>query len=114
MLVQQGQHYGITATGRFELAGQPKPWVSEPQGISFKYFNGRPLGLLLGCIRSETEETGGAGDTMLKVYPFGRGGTFHAPATGTLYLRLNDEWNSLHDNRGDVTVEIRASAKSER
>ncbi len=111
VLMQERQKYEITATGRFELADQPKPWISEPQGISFRYFNGVPLGLLLGCVRTEAGETGGAADSMLKVYPIGRGGTFTAPATGTLYLRLNDDWNSLHDNRGHVTIEIRRTDK---
>ena len=107
VLVQKGQRYDITAMGRFELADQPKPWISEPQGISFRYFNGVPLGLLLGCIRTEAGETGGAADSMLKVYAIGREGNFTAPVSGTLYLRLNDEWNSLHDNHGGVTIEVR-------
>jgi hypothetical protein len=112
VLIKEGERYDITATGRFELAGQPKPWISEPQGISFRYFNGVPLGRLLGCVRTETGETGGAADPMLRVYPIGRGESFQAPYTGTLYLRLNDEWNSLHDNRGDVTVEIQSANRN--
>lgn len=111
VLVQQGERYEVTATGRFELASAPKPWISEPQGISFRYFDGKPIGMLLGCVRAEEGETGGANDTMLRVYPMGRGGTFQAPFTGTLYLRLNDEWNSLHDNKGAAKVEFRRAAK---
>lgn len=106
VMVQQGERYQVTATGRFELASEPKPWISEPQGISFRYFDGKPIGLLLGCVRAEAGETGGADDTMLRVYPMGRGGVFQAPFSGTLYLRLNDEWNSLHDNQGAAKVEI--------
>lgn len=106
VLMHKDQSYQITATGKFELADQPRPWISEPQGISFRYFNGLPLGLLLGAPRTETGETGGAADSMLRVEPIGRGGMFKAAETGTLYLRLNDEWNSLHDNHGQVTVTI--------
>ncbi len=112
VLMREGERYDITATGRFELADQPKPWVSEPQGISFRYFNGSPLGQLQGCLRTEAGETGGAADSMLRVHQIGRGGTFQSPIAGTLYLRLNDEWNSLHDNRGHVTVAIQAAKGS--
>jgi hypothetical protein len=107
VLMREGDKYAISATGRFELAQEPKPWISGPQGISFRYFGGKPLGLLLGCLRTESGESGGAEDSMLRVYPIGRGGTFTAPVSGTMYLRINDEWSSLNDNNGSVTVEIR-------
>jgi hypothetical protein len=105
--VREGERYDIAATGQFELAKLPKPWISEAQGISFRYFNGRPLGELHGAIRTETGETGGAADSMLRSFPIGRAGTIQARFTGTLYLRLNDEWNSLADNQGAVSVEVR-------
>ncbi|MBS0205961.1 MAG: hypothetical protein JSS49_23975 [Planctomycetes bacterium] len=109
VLMEFGREYRVAATGQFELAAVPKPWISEPQGISFQYFEGAPLGLLVGAMRAEEGETGGAADSMLKVYPMGRGGTFTAPSSGTLYLRVNDAWNSLADNKGQVTVEINAA-----
>ncbi len=104
VLVREGESYELSATGRFELAGAPVPWISEPQGISFRYSGGRPLGTLIACIRTEGE----SGESMLKTKVIGRGTTFQAPSTGTLYLRLNDDWNSLQDNRGQVVVEIRS------
>ncbi|HEY4261337.1 MAG TPA: hypothetical protein VGM98_14315 [Schlesneria sp.] len=108
--MREGDKYMISATGRFELAQEPKPWISEPSGISFRYFGGKPLGLLLGCLRTESGESGGGEDSMLRVYPIGLGGTFTAPVSGTMYLRINDEWNSLSDNKGSVRVEVRAVA----
>lgn len=106
--MEAGLKYRMTAAGQFELAAEPKPWISEPQGISFRYFDGAPLGLLIGAMRTEEVDTGGATDSMLQVYPIGRGGTFTAPRSGTLYLRVNDAWDSLHDNHGHVTVEVHA------
>lgn len=108
VVLQEGHTYKITATGQFELASQPKPWISEPQGISFRYFKGLPLGLLVGCLRNETGDAGGATESMLKILPLGRDCRFRAPVSGTLYLRVNDEWNSLRDNRGSVMVQIRS------
>ena len=110
MLLEEGQMYEVTATGRFTLAeksSDSKPWVSEPRGISFRYFDGRPIGTLLGCIRMESGPTGGPDDSMLHVIALGSECKFKAPFTGTLYLRLNDAWNSLHDNHGHANVKIR-------
>ena len=110
ILVEKGRVYKIAATGRFTLADQPKPWVSEPQGISFRYFDGRPIGTLMGCLRTEEGSTGGENESMLGNFAIGREHEFHAPATGTLYLRLNDAWNSLHDNNGHADVTIQSVA----
>ena len=44
---------------------------------------------------------------MLKLITLGKQQRFQAPVSGTLYLRLNDAWNSLSDNRGEVRVNIR-------
>ena len=107
VLLEAGQTYEITATGRFTLAELPKPWESEPGGISFRYFDGRPLGTLLGCLRTEEGPVGEIDDPMLNVIVLGSQRSFIAPVTGTLYLRLNDAWNSLGDNRGHATVIIR-------
>jgi len=107
VLLEEGQTYEIAATGRFSLADQPKPWTSEPQGISFRYFDRRPLGKLLGCLRTESGDAGGETDSMLKVIEIGSGRSLTSPSTGTLYLRVNEAWNSLSDNRGQVTVEVR-------
>jgi len=107
VLLEAGKEYEVTATGQFTLADEPKPWMSEPQGISIRYFDGNPLGQLLGCIRREEGPAGGEQDSMLKVLAIGRSKRFTAPVTGTLYLRLNDSWSELADNRGAAKVTIR-------
>lgn len=105
--LQQGATYTVAATGRITLADEPKPWISEPDGISIDYFDGQPIGTLLACLRStEPQPT----ETMLRILPIGRERTFVAPLTGTLYLRVNDAWNRLADNRGSFTVTVAPSA----
>ena len=102
--VETGKRYRITATGQFTLSDHPKPWLSEPQGISFQYFDGRPLGQVVACIRSDGQDRDQTVESMLNVLTVGRETELTAPTTGTLYLRVNDSWNSLADNRGEVTV----------
>ena len=108
--LQKGSEYLVSAAGRFTLTTfvpGTKAWECEPQGISFRYFDGRPLGTLIGCLRSDEGEAGAPDNSMLSVITVGRESTFQAPVTGTLYLRLNDAWNSLQDNQGSVSVMIR-------
>jgi hypothetical protein len=106
--VQQGHKYEIVATGDVTLANTPKPWISQPQGISIVYSEGHPIGTLLAAVRGKplvdsTEET------MLKQIVVGRNATFVAGTTGTLYFRINDLWGSLADNAGQYRVVVRAS-----
>ncbi len=105
--LEQGSSYEISATGRFSLGEQPKPWISEPQGITFRYFNATPLGMLVGCLRTDEGFAGEFEESMLRVVTLGAIREFNPPVSGTLYLRLNDAWNSLDDNRGHATVTIR-------
>ena len=37
------------------MADQPQPWESEPQGITFRYFDRRPIGLLIGGLHDDTK-----------------------------------------------------------
>ena len=107
VLVKRGQRYTVSATGRFTLAKHPQPWVSEPQGISFEYFEGQPIGRLLGAIRDDEAVAAGRPSTLVKSFPLGAEGTFTAAVTGTLYVRLNDVWSQLSDNEGAVQFELR-------
>ena len=108
VLVEKGRRYELVATGQFTLAEKPKPWVSEADGITFRYHNGRPLGQLLVSTRP-AKSADNEREPMLDVKPFGNTSSFEASRTGTLYLRLNDHPAELVDNRGSVTVEISES-----
>jgi hypothetical protein len=112
VVVGKGQRYEITATGEVTLGTDPKPWVSQPQGLSIVYSDGRPIGMLLATVHAEPVPEGAAADkSMLKEIVIGPKATFVADTTGTLYLRINDRWGSLADNTGHYRVEIRALPK---
>jgi len=107
VLVEAGQRYVVEALGQFTLADAPKPWVSEADGISFQYVGGLPIGRLLGSVLSDEGDAVTRARSMLEEVPLGNRAEFVAPASGTLYLRVNDDWGSLADNRSSLRVTIR-------
>ncbi len=106
VLVEKGVRYKLAATGQFTLAEKPKPWVSEADGVTYRYHNSRPLGQLLATIRPAMKADDER-EPMLDVKLLGNKSVFETPRSGTLYLRLNDHPGELADNRGGVTIEIR-------
>ncbi|HEY1067719.1 MAG TPA: hypothetical protein VGE52_16465, partial [Pirellulales bacterium] len=86
------------------LNDRPKPWISEANGVSIRYYHGRPLGLLLGAIRPESL---GEGKTpLVSPLEIGLGATLTPDETGVLYLRVNDSSAELADNQGELEVNI--------
>ncbi len=39
--------------------------------------------------------------------PLGEQGTFKAPSDGTLWVRCDDKWNELADNKGQITLKLK-------
>lgn len=110
IIVEQGKSYQIAATGRCVLAGDPKPWESEPPGISFRYHAGLPVGMLVASIRRDALLEKPPYTTMLEVLPIGRECRLKPHVTGTLYFRVNDYWNELDDNSGAFQVTVKTTA----
>lgn len=108
VLVEQGKSYEIRGEGRCVVAQTSKPWESEPQGISFRYHAGVPLGMLVATVRSEARLEKTPYTTMLHVIPIGRERRITPDVTGTLYFRVNDFWGELADNTGAYRVTLKA------
>jgi hypothetical protein len=97
----QGKSYRVAATGRYDIANDGQPWPCEPGGVTIDYYDGRPLGMLLGAIDGRTK-----GATLADTIDIGLGTTITPAASGTLYLRVNDSAGRLGENRGSLTVTI--------
>jgi hypothetical protein len=73
--------------------------------VTFRYYQGRPLGMLLAAVRTDqftgTELTG-----LASPIPIGAGATITAPRTGTLYLCINEAPGGLGDNSGTLSVQV--------
>jgi len=101
--------YTITASGRFQIAADPAPWISEANGVTIRYHNGKPLGVLLAAVRND--DFGRYQRTpLLTPEVIGLGRPFTPNETGTLYFRVNDHPAELIDNRGKVQVNIQHGA----
>ena len=107
--VSAGSEYRIQAAGEVTLADEPKPWVSQPQGVTIRYSGGRPIGRVTGIVLPNVgaKNNDEAEADLGTVIDSGRETIFEADRDGVLYLRVNDFWSSLENNRGsyDVTVE---------
>jgi hypothetical protein len=100
--VEAGKTYRLTAGGRYQVAQQPQPWECEPNGITLRYYQGQPLGMLLAAVSDPRDSTG----SLLKWQGVGSKTEFQAEKAGTLYFRVNENPAGLSDNAGHVAVEV--------
>lgn len=108
--LEAGRTYRISARGRYQVAKEPKTWWCEPGGVSIRYYQGRPLGMLLAGIRGDSVSNDGKGDRISGlIHPVAVGleATLTPDRAGTLYLRINASPAELADNAGTLTVEVR-------
>jgi len=103
--LESGAKYRLEATGRYQLADQPKIWWCEPNGVTIRYHKGLPLGMLLGAIVDESAPDGGA-IPLVTPKAIGLGGEYPIEDAGTLYLRINDSPAELKDNAGALEIRI--------
>jgi hypothetical protein len=104
-VLETGATYRIEAAGRYQIADEPKVWQCEPNGVTIRYHNGRPLGMLVGAIVDEAAAP--TGITMLvKPDPIGLRLETPVESGGTLFLRINDSPAELADNAGTCEVRI--------
>ncbi|MGD0518218.1 MAG: hypothetical protein ABSA26_11845 [Thermoguttaceae bacterium] len=109
-----GVKYQLKASGRYQVANQPKIWWCEPGGVSIRYYQGRPLGVLLAAVRPENPSMRSQAEpgnekslsAFLQPITVGLGTTIVPEQSGTLFLKINDSAAELDDNAGELKVEI--------
>ena len=95
-----GQFVRLQASGRFQVADQPKPWISEPQGVTLKYHRGRPLGeLILMLVATD-------GSRASRRIPVGTSATMQVPYAAEVWLQLNESAADRADNAGTIDVSL--------
>jgi hypothetical protein len=106
--LRAGQAYQLAASGRFQVASEPKPWPCEAGGVTIRYHRGRPLGMLLAAV-SDEEMPPGPLTPLVAPQPIGAAATITPQMSGTLYLRINESPAGLADNAGTLTVRIEST-----
>ena len=101
-----GTRLTLSATGRCTINDQPKPWISEPPGVTIHYANDRPLGQLLVCVLpNRTSETGTL--KPLEVHPVDQELNLQLSQHCWLMFRINDYLDDLGNNQGCYSIRIR-------
>ena len=96
----------MEASGRYQVAREPKVWWCEPGGVTIRYYGGRPLGMLLAATSDESQPLTGL-SPLTRPEPIGLGTEIEFAEAGTLFLRINDSPAELADNDGELVVRIR-------
>jgi hypothetical protein len=106
-LLRGGESYRVTASGRFQIGDDGRPWPCEPGGVTIEYHDGRPLGALIGALRSVAGDANGE-PSFARPMLIGLEATVRPEHDAALYVRVNDSPAKLQDNAGDVAVKIQA------
>ena len=102
--LEAGVEYVVSAAGRYVVADESEPWWCEPNGVTIRYHQGRPLGMLLYAIRPNERRAGMT--ALARPGEIGMRRIITPRHAGTLFLRINDSPAELADNEGSVTVQI--------
>lgn len=98
--------YRISAQGRYQVANTPQVWWCEPGGVSIRYYQGKPLGMLLAAVHVDPPGEAKISN-LIQPVAVGLETTLTPDQSGTLYLRINDSAAELSDNAGTLAVEIK-------
>jgi hypothetical protein len=102
--LEAGKTYQLVASGRYQVGTNPTPWWCEPGGVSIRYYQGRPLGLLLAAVRPDSPSKGTA--SLLKPLVVGLGTTIAPEQSGTLFFKINHSAAELRGNSGGLKVRV--------
>lgn len=105
--LEAGKKYRVEASGRYQIAGEPRVWQCEPGGVTIRYYGGRPLGMLLAAVHPEPYDPA-AISSFLSPIEIGLGAELTPAESGTLYLRINDSPAELADNAGSLQARVSA------
>ena len=103
--LEAGVKYRLAAKGRYQIGKSSDIWWCEPGGITLHYNQGRPLGLLLGAVRDDTQPLAGL-TPLARPEVVGLETTLTVRTPGTLYLKVNESAAGLSDNTGQIVIRI--------
>lgn len=96
----------VSASGTVTLANNPRPWKSEPPGITFQYHGGRPIGQLVACVLPNAIVKA-ASIPPIDVQTVANNQVVDVTQFSWLLLRVNDSAGDQADNRGEYQVTLK-------
>lgn len=108
--IKKGDRVRITGSGEFIVADDrgSRPWGCQSNGVTIRYYQGHPLGMLQAGILNPGAKTAQEQvKALIDPIPVGFSAEIIAPSDGILCLRINESPAFLDDNQGalEVTVE---------
>lgn len=100
--IQKGKTYQLSASGRYQIANDGKPWPCEPGGVTLEYYRGYPLGMLMAGTLGKDKNVEG----LLNPIAVGLSHTFTAERDGVLCFRINESPAEMGDNSGSLKVQV--------
>jgi hypothetical protein len=97
----------VKCSGSFQIMrpvqSEPTSWQVEPNGITFQYYRGNPLGSVVASVVSsnEPEQT-----KRWETQRVGLETTLTSVKKGELFLKVNEPSKGLSDNEGTFSIEI--------
>jgi hypothetical protein len=104
--LEAGVAYHLIGSGRYQVAKTTKIWWCEPGGVSIRYYQGRPLGILLAAVRPDHPLAESA-SALTHPKVIGLEATVTPTQTGTLFLKINASAGELNDTAGELKVSVR-------
>jgi hypothetical protein len=101
-LVKTDGVYEYTSIGKWKLHKD----MAECTAAGGKDAPSGSTGRLLGAILIETDSKSGPKYRLSTPFNLGDKGEFTPPVAGQLFLRCEDDWGELADNKGLVTVKL--------
>lgn len=105
LIFKGGTRLRIAATGTITLGQEPRPWISTPEGITFKYHRGLPIGKLIATwlpIDPGKQQT----VDPLAIIEIDDGTILSTPVDSWLLLKVNENPAELSDNDGNYEVRL--------
>ncbi|MEW4490720.1 hypothetical protein AB1L42_21735 [Thalassoglobus sp. JC818] len=106
--LKAGEGVQVTADGQAVLDSSPVDWVSEPQGITFEYANGFPVGRLMAAVLVDPAEVNESNQKRMEVVDIGKSGLVRSEVGGLLMFRVNDFGNNRSNNVGSYELTLEA------
>jgi hypothetical protein len=104
-LLRGGESYRVTAAGRYEIERDGETWPCESGGVTIEYFNGRPVGALLGALRY-VDASHSDPDRFARPMLIGLEATITPERDAVLYARVNDSPATVGSNEGEIALRI--------